>query len=738
MQHALSVSALAAEQFDRQNARTDKGRDIPVPVLAFRRDNHMSRCHRALRRLLFLLILLAAVRSGLAEPPERQHQITIDDYFTIAVITGCRVSPDGAATAYTDQRWQPPDEKRNTDIWLARQGVRDPKRLTFDPADDSSPIFNPDGTHLFFASARKRGDDAEPPFNGKKQLWRIALDGGEPQAVTRHPEGIGHFDLTADARTLYYTVAEEHVDDEWKELRTEFKELTYGHGVMKASQLWTLDLVTWRSEKLLDNKRVINALAVSPDGRRVAMHTTPDEEIIFNEGWSQLDVFDSATQSVQTVTPGGWRNDHSSPYGWIDGVAWAADGEALALTVSFDGYPTRLYVVEWTEGRPALRELSRPPGVSVVGGTARWRGPSRDLCLIGEEKARARVYAVSDVRNGGQGRATTLTPGDVVVSAFDFSRDGNTMAVVLGTTQHFPDVFTVSGQGEYARVTHVNPQVETWKLPQISIVQWKGADGETVEGILELPPGYEPGGPPLPLVVEIHGGPTSATQYSLRYLIYGRTLLPAKGYALLSPNYRGSTGYGDKFLVDLIGRENDIEVEDILKGVDALIERGIADADRLAVMGWSNGGFLTNCLITRTDRFKAASSGAGVIDQVMQWGLEDTPGHVINYMKNLPWNDPDEFRASSPLYNLSGVKTPTLIHVGENDERVPAGHAKTLYRALRHYLNVPTELIVYPGEGHGLTKYKHRKAKMQWDLSWFERYIGSTSPPATEGKESAN
>ena len=155
-------------------------------------------------------------------------------------------------------------------------------------------------------------------------------------------------------------------------------------------------------------------------------------------------------------------------------------------------------------------------------------------------------------------------------------------------------------------------------------------------------------------------------------------------------------------------------------------------------MGWSNGGFLTNCLITQTNRFKAASSGAGVIDQVIQFGTEDTPGHVINFMEGkLPWADPNEYRAGSPLYNVGKITTPTLIHVGQNDARVPAAHSRTLYRALKYYVKVPTELIVYPDDGHGLTTYKHRKAKMEWDVAWFDRYIldKPTEDPQTPTEE---
>lgn len=669
----------------------------------------------------FLLTAVAFPVSAFAQTP-REHDIEAEDYFSIGVITGCVTSPTGGAIAYTEVRWEPPVEKRNTDLWVVDSDSRHVTRLTFDRAADGSPQWSHDGRFLYFGSSRKRSGESDPPYNGKRQVWRVSASGAEVTAVTRLKDGIGRFELSADSRTLYYTVSKEDTDELWKDLRSEYKDLTYGHGVTKFSQVWKLDLELWRSEKLVDEKRVILDMKVSSNGRRIAMITTPDEEIIFSEGQSRIDVFDTETQKVTTVTPDGWREDHPSPYGWLDSVSWADDGDALGLTVSYDGFPTRIYVVEWTGDEPSLRQLARPAGVSVTGGTIGWRPTSRDIGFIGEEHARARVYAIQDVRDGGQGEVKTWTPGDVAVKAFDFSRDGMSVAAVLATTQHPPDLYEFFASGQSSRLTRANPQVDTWKLPQISLVKWKGANGDEVEGILELPPDYKPG-TRLPMVVEIHGGPTAATLYEFRFWIYGRTLMAATGFALLSPNYRGSTGYGDKFMTDLIGRENDIEVEDILKGVDAMIEMGIADPDRLAVMGWSNGGFLTNCLITTTDRFKAASSGAGVLDQVIQWGTEDTPGHVINYMQNQPWTDPEAYRSGSPLYNMHKVKTPTLIHVGENDPRVPQAHSRTLYRALRHYVKVPTELIVYPDEGHGLTTYTHRKAKMQWDLAWFDRYL---------------
>jgi len=681
-------------------------------------------------RVCVAIVIVLTCGVSRAAPPQRDHDLKPEDYFTIGAVTSVAVSPNGQFVAYTESRWQPPEERRNVDLWVVEHSTGSVQRLTFDDAADQSPRWSPDSTHIYFKSGRKRAGEESAPYNGKPQVWRVAREGGEPRAVTRVQGGVGLFDLAGDGKALYYTTSEKTDGDEWKALKKKFDKLEYGDATIKNTKMWRLDLINWRAVEVLDQKRIITSLDVAADESRIAMVTRPDTTLLTAEGWSRVDVYDAASETVETVTKDGWRDDHDSPYGWIDTVKITGGGEAVAWTVSFDGYPTRVYVAEWDRGseKPTVRDLPRPPLVSAIGGTIQWRGDSRDLCYIGDERARSRVYCARLFRNTGDPAFLAQTHGDVVVHGYGFDKTGGVLAVNMSRPTHARDVFIVEASEQYRRLTSVNPQMARWKLPQTSIVSWTGADGDTVEGILELPPDYDEGDGPLPLVVEIHGGPTAATHYQLRFWIYGRSLMPAQGYALLSPNYRGSTGYGDEFMVELIGRENDIEVEDILTGVDAMVERGIADPDRLAVMGWSNGGYLTNCLITRSDRFKAASSGAGVVDQVIQWAIEDTPGHVINYMKSLPWENKEAFVAGSPLYELHKVKTPTLIHVGEHDERVPAAHARTLYRALRRYLDVPSELIVYPGEGHGLTTYTHRKAKMKWDLAWFEKYLNPPTP----------
>jgi len=691
--------------------------------------------------LLAVLLTWAGPAGGAAaQPRERTHDIELDDYFTLGVITTCAASPDGRYVAYVEARWEKPLDGRNADLWVLDTQTRERRRLTFDPAADGSPQWSHDGRFLYFLSARQRPGETRPPLNGQAQVWRLSPAGEEAFAVTRVEGGVNRFELSRDGRTLYYTTSEEHFQDDFKTLRQKNKHLEYGHGVVKVSQLWKLDLESWRAEKLIDENRVIRSFAVSPDESCVALITTPDETALSHEGWSRVDLWHADTRKVHVVTKDGWRDDHPSPYGWVDGICWAADGQAVAFSLSFDGYPTELWVAEERDGDLPIRRLEIPDELEVAdGGRLAWRGDSRELCFLAEWKARKWVCGLPDLRDGSQGTVRKLAGGDIVANSYSFDRAGGQLFAVVDTTKHTGDLYMVrlDGQpGDLKRLTNVNPQIDTWKLPQIQIVEWKAPDGTTVEGILETPPGYA-GDRPLPLVVELHGGPTAATMYAMRFWIYGRTLLAAKGYALFSPNYRGSTGYGRKFMTDLIGRENDVEVQDILSGVDALIQRGLADPDRLGVMGWSNGGYLTNCVITATDRFKAASTGAGVLDMVIQWGTEDTPGHVINYMKGLPWTAADEYRRASPVFVLDRVRTPTLIHVGGADPRCPPAHSRALYRALRHYLNVPTELVVYPGESHSLNTYQNRRAKMEWDLAWFDKYLLEKKPGEADRPEDA-
>lgn len=676
-------------------------------------------------RYPFAMLLLAT--HAYAGP---SHDIVPEDVFSLDTAGAVAVSRTGATAVFVRSRWDAQQDRRSDDLWVVDTRTRQTTRLTHGEHSAHSPTISADDTWVYYLS--KDSDE-------KTQVFRKRLDGTAEQQVTRAPEGVGHYELPAKSPALWYaTHSEQTSAGRWAALRKTHDDVRYAEGGWTHSELHRVDLATWRDELALSRASVnsyIYDFAVSPNERHVALLTAPDDELATHEGWSDVRILERATGRLQTLEDRLWRKEAPSPYGWLLGLDWSADDRALAFRVDYDGYPGETFVAELAGGEAEIWRMPRPREVTPRGDSAQWVPGKRDLCYLAAEQARQRVICISNVRGGSYGKDRTFPEGNAVIRRFRFSGDGRDIVAVAATPDRFAELYRFPARGRLLPVplTNLNPHVADWRLPNLELVTWKAPDGSTVEGVLETPPGWSPGDGPLPMIVQIHGGPTAATSYARSFRQYGRTAFAANGWALLSPNYRGSVGYGDSFITDLVGQENDIEVLDILAGVDAMVEKGIADPDRLAVMGWSNGGFLTNALITHTTRFKAASSGAGVIDMTMQWGLEDTPGHVVNFMQGLPWERAKEHQESSPLYNLDKVLTPTIIHTGELDARVPAAHARTLYRGLAFYRGVPSELIVYPGAGHGLRSWSHIATKMAWDHAWFSHYVlEETEPPAND------
>ncbi len=682
-------------------------------------------------------MVLLLCTAALSAEPVRDHDLVDEDLFSLHWPGSPAFSPDGRRVAYAVSRWDEATDRRRSSLWVHDLASDENRRLTFDDTSDGAPTWSPDGEWLYFRSGRRAAGADAAPGDGSSQVWRMPAEGGAAQPVTSSKGGAHAYQLGAEGRYLYYLRTQDRTDDDrFSELRGAWADVDYAHGSGQRTELHRLDLETWRDRVLFDQERVIVDYAAAPDGSRVALVTQPDSALLWGEGWSQLEILHVATGALEALEDTLWREQAPSPYGWLGGPVWSSDSGALAFHVDFDGHPTEVLLAEFDGSGPTdLWQLDRGGELSPLG--LAWRPGSRDLCLGNQDHARQRVECIADVTGGDQGSRDVLTPGDRVVWDFAFSPDGRSLAFVSQDPGHFGEVWLRDKRGRLRPLSDVNPHTATWKLPQLSLVSWTAPDGTVVEGVLELPPGHGPDDGPLPTLVQLHGGPTWAELLGLRLSYRGHGLYAARGWAVFHPNYRGSTGYGDEFLVALVGRENDVEVSDILSGVDHLVAQGIADPDQLAVMGWSNGGYLTNCVITRTDRFKAASSGAGVFDQTMQWAIEDTPGHVINYMQGLPWEVPDEHLAASPLFAAGAIQTPTVIHVGEHDPRVPVQHSRALYRALRIYLDVPVELLVYPDQGHGLGTKTFQAAKMAWDRAWLDHYVLGIEPGEGEAGDGA-
>ncbi|MBY5993321.1 alpha/beta hydrolase family protein [Ferrimonas balearica] len=670
-------------------------------------------------------LALLTLCAGAAQATPRDHVITPEDYFTIAHMSDLTLSGNGKQATWVQSYWDKQSDGQKKDLWRMTLPKGTPERLTFSEENEGHPQFSADGRYLYFLKAESRGEDAKAPYNGKAQIFRLNLTSSEVVPLTRSPEGISQFTLGPQGQALWYTSNKEHKsDDPFAGLRSTHDAPQYGHGTVTVNPLYRLDLASYRSELVLDDNKVVWGFDISPDGNRIARVITDDNELVHLEGWSDVHVYDRQAQRGATLPDDAWRAQAPSPYGWLMQPRWSPDGTRLAFRIDYDGHPGQLFVTELDRSGQVVgqADLTRPGDATLNGDNIAWRPGSDEICYRASEHARVRLYC-TEMDGTEQGATRSLTEGDFVVGGFAFSAKGRELALTHNGLDHFYELYSGRVGRTPERRTNINPQTAAWQLPQLSIVRWTAPDGSPVEGILELPHGYQKSDGPLPLVVQIHGGPTAATPYALQHRTYGRSTFAARGWALLSPNYRGSTGFGDRFLVDLVGREHDIEVADIQAGVDNLIAQGLVDAEKLAVMGWSNGGYLTNALISTSNRFKAASSGAGVWDQRLQWILEDTPGHVINFMQGLPWEQPEAYTHGSSLSHAANITTPTVIHMGEKDARVPAPHAYGLYRTLKQYLEVPTELLIYPGEGHGLSTYRHKLAKMQWDLAWFEHHV---------------
>ena len=314
-------------------------------------------------------------------------------------------------------------------------------------------------------------------------------------------------------------------------------------------------------------------------------------------------------------------------------------------------------------------------------------------------------------------------------SSITFSRDGKRLAL-LTEAPNRPKEVEFGDLSWALRMTDTNPQLAGVALAKMEAIRWKSKDGLEIEGILILPPNYKKGNGKLPLLTYIHGGP--ALQFSLGFTVYPPGppqasrypvhVLAGQGYAIFCPNPRGSAAYGEKFRKANVKDWGGGDYQDIMTGVDHLIAQGIADPERLGIMGWSYGGYMTSWIITQTHRFKAASVGAGVTNLASMYGHTDIPLFLERYFGGPPWQEPKVYADHSPMTFAGNIKTPTLIQHGAKDERVPLAQGQELYAALKR-LGVPTEFAVYPRQPHNPQEPRLQRDVLQRNVDWFNRWL---------------
>jgi dipeptidyl aminopeptidase/acylaminoacyl peptidase len=615
-----------------------------------------------------------------------------------------QLSPDGRFVLYTLGQ---PDWKANrrvTHIWRAAVGpsTGEPVQITTGVDGESAPRWSPDGKTIAFVA--KRGD------NEFAQLYLMRVDGGEARQLTTHASAVSNPKWAPDGNALYFIAREPKTAEERARERAKDDLYSFDEDY-KQAHLWKVVVASRAESRVTSGDFSIGGYNLSADGRKMVVDRAPTP-LVDSGDEGELWVMNADGTNASQLT----RNTVSESDG-----ALSPDGSQVLFVAGansrFEWYHNgRLFVMPASGGAARVVVGENEP-LDVAFAT--WSGDGASIYFLASTGAHQELYVVPATG----GAAKQLTDGKHVVGAL--STSGDRVAMTISHSTNLGDVWVyTAGAPAPQRVTHIYDSLtRDFKLGRQEAIQWKGADGVTVEGVLTYPVDYQ-SGQKYPLSVITHGGPQSADHYSVGSWSAAIQVLAGKGYAVLQPNYRGSTGYGDAFLRDMIGHYFQNAHLDVMAGVDEVIRRGIADPDRMVKSGWSAGGHMTNKLITFTDRFKAASSGAGVADWVSMYAQSDVRFTRTPWFGGTPWqkNAPIErYWSDSPLKDIANVKTPTIFFVGDKDERVPMPQSVEMHRALKTN-GVPTALYVAPREPHSWTELRHQLTRLNLEIEWFEKY----------------
>ncbi|MEZ5292275.1 MAG: S9 family peptidase [Vicinamibacterales bacterium] len=659
----------------------------------------MTRSRFALAPVLTLLAAAAA---------HAQRPMSIVDVISLPTVSGPQLSPDGTQVAFVrgDADWTA--NKRISHVWRAPVDGTGMVQLTYGTDGESAPRWSPDGGRLAFV-AKRNGAEVS-------QIYLLSMDGGEAQVLTAHKTAVSDPSWSPDGRWIYFVAADPKSDEQ--AAREKRKDDVYAFDEnFQQRHLWRVEVATKAETPLTSGGFSVIGYEVSRDGTTIAHHRAPSPNIgDFDQGevWlMRADGSGATALTKNTVTE--------------SGASLSPDGrQVLFLSGSNDRFETyynaNLFVVSAAGGQ--ARDLTREFGNEVT--DAAWSKDGSAIYFVANMGVHSEIFEIPAA--GGTPKA--LTSGQHAIGGWSFAPATGRHVFTKDDPANAGDVFTMT-TGPIAQVSHVfDRYARDFRLPRQEMVSWKGADGVTVEGLVFYPLDYQPG-QRYPLVVQTHGGPQASDKYGFGRWGNYTQVLTAKGYVVLQPNYRGSTGYGDPFLRDMVGHYFVNAHLDVMAGVDHLIAIGLVDGDRMAKMGWSGGGHMTNKIITFTNRFKAAASGAGAANWVSMYAQSDVRTYRTPWFGGTPWQADapiETYWEHSPLKYVSNVKTPTIFLVGEEDVRVPSPQSVEMYRALKS-LGVPTHLYKAPREPHGWGELRHELFKVNVELDWFERYV--TTRPYT-------
>ncbi len=646
---------------------------------------------------------------------------TFEQVLSLKSVFGAEVSPDGNHVVFTKQSTDWKENRFDRELWLSKNGGA-PFQLTNNPKSGSgSPKWSPDGQWIAFLSTRGE----------KNQVHAIRVAGGEAFPITHTDGNISYFDWSPDGKTIAFLQSED------KSKETKQQEEKYGRFFVddeeySLTQLWTVNFdpnrlaemplpdqmqdSTFKADRkaqlLLDSVSFnINYFKWSPDGQQIAIEHQPDPLINSFFG-ADISIYDLSSETMTTLVA------NSSYDGLVD---WSPDGKSILYQSSLEDNTSNYYLngklfridVDGSNGKQLAadfdEDLSRiswnEKGIFAMC----WQKTDRFLLSINPEDGSTSFISTGDINR---------------VRGYSFST-GATQLVYTGSgDDDLTEVYTTSypSRGAAKQITSASAQIEDWSVADSEVISWESQDGQVIEGVLHKPQDYDPA-KKYPLLVIIHGGPTGiSTPSPTPSYVYPMVQWLNKGALILRPNYRGSAGYGEKFRSLNVRNLGVGDAWDVLSGVQYLEDEGMIDGEKVGCMGWSQGGYISAFLTTNSDKFQAVSVGAGISNWMTYYVNTDIHPFTRQYLKATPWSDQEIYERTSPMTNINKASTPTLIQHGEFDRRVPIANAYELVQGLRD-VGVETELIVYKGFGHGISKPKERLAATWHNWQWFAKYI---------------
>jgi len=657
-----------------------------------------------------LLLLTMAAAAGAGTRPLKPA-----DIFNLKEVSDPKVSPDGRSLAYEVTSLDADRDESDTDIWMAPLAGGEAIRLTASPYSETSPRFSPDGRYLAFLSDRD---------GTWTQVWLMDRRGGEAVRLTDYKANVSALAWSPDGGRLALIVKDVDRDDPEtagdkggaapgdKEKppkpivirRLKFKRDGEGYLTDLRHHVHVFDVATRKSIAVTTGPYDDGEPAWSPDGRSIAFtsNRTPDPDSNENTDIFLVEAKAGAVPRRLTTSPG------------TDGApVFSPDGRAIAFVAGGDPkdiwYGTLDLGLVPVGGGP---ETNLTRTLDRVVAAPLFSPDGRSILFMVEEGGNSHLARVP----AGGGPVERVVDGELDVQAFDVGKGGE-IAVLSSRPDQPSEVSTLAG-GALRRVSHVNDAfLKGIALGPVERFKAKSRDGTMVDGFLVRPPGV-PARARLPSVLLIHGGPNG--QYSTAFDEEWQ-MLAARGYAVVGANPRGSTGYGRAFSRAIFADWGNKDYDDIMAAIDHVVATGAADADRLGVGGWSYGGMLTDVVITKTTRFKAAVAGAGEANGFANYGVDEYV-YAWEMEAGLPWKNVQTWMRLSPWFQIDKVKTPTLFLGGNEDHNVPIVNSEQMYESLRR-LGVETELVVYPDEFHDITRPSFQKDVLERYIAWYDKHL---------------